>query len=222
MTNEELKKEFENFLIKNISFNIKKRDADFQTVLGKYALRQARNILSKRGDIHSEARESISVAQKTILEKLQKGEFSVDGELDNPDAFWMSQYTSHIVFYLLKRKTRRSNTKSKERFDKEVENSKDPTRKPSKYSGARFEEFGSTHSDAMTDDFKEPIPTTNELRQLLEGKGIKADVIEILLLKASGEKYEAIGEKLGITKDAVRMKFNRAVKEHGIDKSLLK
>jgi hypothetical protein len=43
----------------------------------------------------------------------------------------------------------------------------------------------------------------------------------VLLIRANGLRYPEIVEQLGITKDEAKMKFERAIKDHGLDKALL-
>ena len=225
MTKEELEKEFDIFLKKNICFNQTGDEKSWgrkaDSAVQNFALKYAHEILSKRGDIYLEAMEAIAAAQETIWKKVYKGDISVEGELKNPDAFWMSHFTSHIRYYLLKRLARRSSKKPVQQYKKEKEEHNDPKTKPSRYQGGRFDGFDEQHKSAMTEDFKEPEASEEDIVEMLEGKGIKLEVIEVLLLRASGYSYPEIGEKLDITKDDARMKFDRAIQEHDLDKRLI-
>ncbi|RUO36941.1 hypothetical protein CWE13_08840 [Aliidiomarina shirensis] len=58
----------------------------------------------------------------------------------------------------------------------------------------------------------ETAATQPQLTEILEDASIPNDVIEMILLRCDGETFEAIGDKVGLSKDAVRMRLNR-VKE---------
>jgi hypothetical protein len=55
----------------------------------------------------------------------------------------------------------------------------------------------------------ESSATTRELSQILESASLPRDVINIILLKCDGQNFEGIGNILGLSKDAIRMKINR-------------
>ncbi|MGI2146600.1 hypothetical protein [Shewanella frigidimarina] len=224
MTNDQLKKEFEKFVFIQSSSLVKRKGNQASNDTGlevkNYALKYADKILGLRGDIELEAAEAIAVTQENIWKKLLTHDISVEGELNNPSAFWMRHFTHHIRFYLLKRLARRSTKKTVEQYKKEVADSND-INQPTRYRGGRFETFDDKHQDALSEDFVEPDISKGDIVELLIGKGIKIEVIEVLLLRASGLKYAQIAEQLCITKDEARMKFERATKDHGLDKTLL-
>jgi DNA-directed RNA polymerase specialized sigma24 family protein len=56
----------------------------------------------------------------------------------------------------------------------------------------------------------EKSATQQELSQILESASLPSDVVNIVLLKCDGHTFEDIGVKLGLSKDAIRMKLNRA------------
>ena len=149
--------------------------------------------MPKSGDIYSELRELISNATETIWKKLQGGDITIVCERDNPDAYWMSHYTSHISTIYLNEWSAVQILNQKKYLLRKLKIQKDHCANHSKYSGSRFEEFDSTHSDSMEQRFIEPTPTFDELRKLLVGKEAKTEVIAVLLLRAGGEKYKEIG-----------------------------
>jgi hypothetical protein len=129
MTNDQLKKEFEKFVTVQSSAIAKPKENDASNDTGQevknYALKYANKILQSLGDIEIEAAESISVAQEIIWKKLLAGDISVEGELNKPNAYWMSHFTQHICYYLLKHFARRSSRNPGEQYKKEVADNND-------------------------------------------------------------------------------------------------
>jgi len=97
--------------------------------------------------------------------------------------------------------------------------------KPAKTGGARARHvvpFDVDETDGSEEDWRSrqvsELPNSDiektiaqrELIQILEGKGLPSDVISIIMLKCDDLTFEKIGEKLGLSKDAIRMKLNRA------------
>jgi DNA-directed RNA polymerase specialized sigma24 family protein len=56
----------------------------------------------------------------------------------------------------------------------------------------------------------EAAATRREILEILQETKLPLDVINIILLKCDGLTYDKIAKTIGLTKDAIRMKLNRA------------
>jgi DNA-directed RNA polymerase specialized sigma24 family protein len=72
------------------------------------------------------------------------------------------------------------------------------------------EDWISRQAGALSGNDVELSATKTELTQILQNANLPSDVLNIVLLKCEGQTNEEIGNTLGLSKDAIRMKINRA------------
>ena len=78
--------------------------------------------------------------------------------------------------------------------------------------GARAREVFPNGKATHLRDETDLSDTDDQIIKILQAAALPQDIITIVMMRCSNANYEDIGQELGLSKDAVRMKMNRAKK----------
>lgn len=200
-----------------------------------YALSQTRLVLGSLGEskAHNEedAKDALQVVMEQMLLRVQKGKLVFPDDLNSPQAFLMENVKTHLKYYLLKRYVRRSQNKDTTKYQNELQRAKDEEKssgekfiKPSKYTGPRFDYAGDDDISGAIDIDAEQILESERIIPTLITMEVSEDMQLLIALRLEGYAFKeiAILQDNGESADALRMRYSRAMKDAGLDKSALK
>lgn len=186
-----------------------------------YTQQKTREILAPlcQSDSHicGDSQDALSSATVSMLTKISKKEIVFPDEMVNKQAVLMAQLKYYIKFYLLKRYARRSHSKPRHIYLKEVKE----TGSASRYMGSRFDKYqldeeyhevGYVHTD------EESALDEERIESILQAKPLTESDLLIIKARSMGFTFVQIGEQMECSEDAVRVRFNRAMKKANLDK----